>query len=138
MQLRICAEMKLRSVRHSSDSLLMFSTRSSTVLKNGRCTELKNKDSWSSDGHLNNITNKQAGKYRRFILSNRYSFKTCEKLTQWARAKNIMFETMWLFSNSTDLVHPCAPHHVGAPWEMENSGKKNFWYTLGCEIHPDD
>jgi len=45
MQLPICAGMKLCSVRHSSDSLLMFSMWSLTDLKNGGCTELKKKDS---------------------------------------------------------------------------------------------
>ena len=72
--------------------------------KNGGCTELTKKDSWSSDGHLTNITNKQARKY--FTFSDRYDFKICQKLTHWTRAKNITCETVWLFLKSTHLEHP--------------------------------
>jgi len=88
--------------------------------KNGDCTELTKQDSWSSDSHLTNITNKQARKYRNFTFSDRYGFKICEKLTHWNRAKSITCETVWLFLMSTHLVHPCKPHHGGTP--LENSG----------------
>ena len=74
--------------------------------KNSGCTELTKKDSWSSDGHLTNIINKQARKYRNFTFSDRYGFKICEKLTHWTRVNNITCETVWLFLKSTHLEHP--------------------------------
>jgi len=60
MQVRICAGIKLCSVRHSVDSLLMFCRRSLTVLENGGCIELK-KDSLSSDDHRTVAKNIQQG-----------------------------------------------------------------------------
>ena len=60
IQVRICAGMKLCSVRHSVDSLLIFSRRSLTALINGGCTELK-KDSVSSDGHRTVAKKSSAG-----------------------------------------------------------------------------
>jgi len=83
--------------------------------ESGGCTELAKKDSWSSDGHLTNITNKQARKYRKFTFSDRRGFKICEMLTHWARAKNITCETMWLFLKSTHLVNPITVVH---PWKI--------------------
>jgi len=41
MHLRICAAIKLCSVRHSSDSLIIFSKRSLTVLKKATALNLK-------------------------------------------------------------------------------------------------
>ena len=87
--------------------------------KNGGCTELTKKDTWSSDGHLTNISNKQARKYRNFTFSDRYGFKICEKLKLPTRAKNITCWDSVIFLKSTHLVHPCKPHHGGTP--MENS-----------------
>jgi len=71
------------------------------------------------DGHLINITNKQAVKDRQCPPLDRYGFKICEKLTHCAGAKNIC-GIMWLFLKSTHLVHPCTSHHSDTP--MENSG----------------
>jgi len=100
-------------------------------LKSGACTELTKKDSWSSDGHLTNITNKQAKKYKKFTFSDRHGFKICEKLTHWATTNNITCETMWLFFKSTHLVHPCKPHHGGTP--LENSGASWVYDTPGWQ-----
>jgi len=41
------------------------------------------------DGHLTNITNKQAVKDRQYTHPDRYGFKICEKLTHCAGAKDI-------------------------------------------------
>ena len=71
------------------------------------------------DGHLTNITNKQAVKDRQYTHPYRYGFKICEKLTQCAGAKDIC-GTIWLLLKSTHMVHTCTPHHGDAP--LENSG----------------
>ena len=103
-------------MRHSSNCFLTSSTRFLFVLKTVAALNSQR----IRDGHLTNITNKQARKYRNFTFSDRYGFKICEKLTHWTRAKNIACETVWLFLKSTHLVHPCKPHHGGTP--LENSG----------------
>ena len=98
--------------------------------KNGGCTELTKKDSWSSDGHLTNITNKQARKYRNFTFSDRYGFKICEKLTLPTRAKNITCETVW-YSWKAHILYTLL-----TPSRRYTHGK--FCCILGCTIHPVD
>jgi len=84
------------------------------------------------DGHLTNITHKQVGKCKLFILPDRYGFKTCEKLTHWVRAKKILRETMWLFLKSTDLVYLCTPHHGGTP--LESLVHPGVYDTAGWQV----
>ena len=80
-------------------------------------------------------TGGKRGTIHEFSLSDRYGFKNCKKLTNWARGKNIKCETMRLFFKSTHLVHPCTPHHSGT--HLENSGTPwaepvlfNLWYGI--------
>ena len=90
-------------------------------LWNPHCCVVRKKDTWSRDGHLTNITNRLSRKDGQFMNSHsdRHGFKNCAKLTNWDRAKNIIWQ-IWLFFKSTHLVHPCTPHHSGTP--LENSG----------------
>jgi len=74
---------------------------------------------WSPGQHYKQTGGKR-GTIHEFTLSDRYGFKYCKKLINWARAKKIKCETMRLFFKSTHLVHPCTPHHSGTP--LENSG----------------
>ena len=74
---------------------------------------------WSPGQHHKQTGGKR-GTNHEFTLSDRYGFKNCKKLTNWARAKNIKCETMRLFFKSTHLVHPCTSHHGGTL--LENSG----------------
>ena len=74
---------------------------------------------WSPGQHYKQTGGKR-GTIHEFTRFDRYGFTNCEKLTNWARAKNIKCETTLLFFKSTHLVHPCTPHHSGTP--LENSG----------------
>ena len=84
---------------------------------------------WSPGQHYKQTGGKR-GTIHEFTLSDRYGFKNCKKLINWARAKKIKCETMRLFFKSTHLAHLYTPSQWYTP--------RKFWYTLGCTIHPVD
>jgi len=58
------------------------------------------------DGHLTNITNKQAGKDRQCTPPDTYGLKICEKLTQ----------LRWSKGHMLDNVTVLEEHTSGTPW----------------------
>jgi len=68
------------------------------------------------DGHLTNITYKQAGKDRQCIPPDRRGFKICEKLIYLRWSKGHMWDNVTVLEEHTSGT----PHKVGTP--LENSG----------------
>ena len=80
------------------------------------------------DGHLTNITNKQAGKDRQCAPPDRYGFKICEKLVQLRWSKGHMWDSVTVLEEHTSGT----PLYTPSSWYTP----AKFWYTLGCTIHP--
>jgi len=71
------------------------------------------------NGHLTNITNKQAGKDRQCTLPDRYGFKICQRLTQLRWSKGHMWDNVTVLEEHTSgtplYVHTIKFVH---PWKI--------------------